>query len=125
MNKAEKFLSKSLIITAILFLILILIYSFSFISETFFLSVLTGGVLSVFNFLLGILAVKIGLKSSSSIFLKAILSGIVLRMFLLLAMVFISLKFLNINENSFIFSILFFYILFLIIEIIYLYMKKI
>jgi hypothetical protein len=125
MNKAEKFLSKSLIITVILFLVLILIYSFSFISETFFVSVLTGTALSVFNFLLGILAVKIGLKSSRSIFLKAILGGMVLRMFLLLAMVFISLKFLNINENSFIFSILFFYILFLIIEIIYLYMKKI
>ena len=126
MNKAEKFLGKSLIIIFIPFLILVFIYSFSFVSETFFISVITGGVLSTFNFLLGILAIKIGLKPSGDLFFKAVIGGMILRLFLVLVLVFISLKFLNINENSFIFSILFFYILYLIIEIIYLYnMKKI
>ncbi len=125
MNKAEKFLSKSILIPFVLFLILIAVYSFSFVSEAFFKSVIVGGAISTFNFLLGLFAVKIGLNSSRDLFLKAILGGMVLRLFLLLVLVFISMKFLNINENSFIFSILFFYILYLIIEIIYLYMKKI
>ena len=124
MNKAEKFLGKSLIIIFIPFLILVFIYSFSFVSETFFISVITGGVLSTFNFLLGILAIKIGLKPSGDLFFKAVIGGMILRLFLVLVLVFISLKFLNINENSFIFSILFFYILYLIFEIIYLNMKK-
>ena len=124
MNKAEKFLGKSLIIPFILFLILILIYSFSFVSEIFFASVAVGGAISTFNFLLGLAAIKIGLKSSGDTFIKVFWGGMLLRLFLMLALVFISLKFLNINENSFIFSILFFYILYLIFEIIYLNMKK-
>ena len=124
MNKAEKFLGKSLIIPFILFLILIFIYSFSFISEIFFVSVIIGGALFSFNFLIGLLAIKMGLKSSQAVFLKLILGGMVLRLFLMLVLVFISLKFLNIKENSFIFSILFFYILYLILEVFYLNMKK-
>jgi hypothetical protein len=125
MNKAEKFLGKSLVITFVLFLILIVTYSFSFVSEIFFKSAVVGWAISTFNFLLGFFAIKIGLKSSRDVFFKAILGGMVLRLFLVLLLVFISLKFLNINENSFIFFILFFYILYLSIEIIYLYMKKI
>jgi hypothetical protein len=125
MNRAEKFLGKSLVLIIFLFLILIATYSFSFVSGSFFKSVAVGGAISTFNFLLGFFAIKISIKSSRDFFFKAILGGMVLRLFLVLILVFISLKFLNINENSFIFSILFFYILYLIIEIIYLNMKKI
>ena len=125
MNKAEKFLGKSILVPFVLFLILTVVYLCSVVSEAFFKSVIIGGAISSFNFILGLFAVKIGLKSNQDIFLKAVLGGMMIRLFLVLVLVFISLKFLNINENSFIFSILFFYILFLIIEIIYLYMKKI
>jgi hypothetical protein len=124
MNKAEKFLKKSLIAAFFLFLILLLIYSFSIISKVYFISLLIGGSLATFNFLLGIIAVKIGFNRSQDIFFKAVLGGMLLRLLLMLSLVFISLKFLNINKNSFIFSILFFYTLYLIIEVIYLYMKK-
>ncbi len=124
MNKAEKFLSKSLIITFILFLFLFFIYSFSLISEIFFVSAVIGGGLSTLNFLIGLTAIKVGLSHSQDLFFKVVLGGMVVRLLLMLALVFISLKFLNINQNSFIFSILFFYILYLIIEVIYLYMKK-
>jgi hypothetical protein len=48
----------------------------------------------------------------------------VLRLFLMLIMVFISLKFLDIRADVFIFVILFFYIVYLIIEIFYLFMIK-
>ncbi len=124
MNKAEKFLSKSLIAAFFLFLILLLIYSFSIISKEYFISILIGGSLATFNFLLGLIAIKIGLNRSQNTFFKAILGGMLLRLLLMLSLVFISLKFLNINKNSFIFSILFLYALYLIIEVIYLYMKK-
>jgi len=121
MNKAEKFLSKSLIAAFFLFLILLLIYSFSIISKEYFISILIGGSLATFNFLLGLIAIKIGLNRSQNTFFKG---GMLLRLLLMLSLVFISLKFLNINKNSFIFSILFLYALYLIIEVIYLYMKK-
>jgi hypothetical protein len=124
MNKAEKFLRISLAAAFFLFLALLLIYSFSIISKEYFISVVFGGSLATINFLLGIIAVKIGLNRSQNIFFKAVLGGMLLRLLLMLSLVFISLKFLNINKNSFIFSILFFYALYLIIEVIYLYMKK-
>ena len=124
MNKAEKFLSRSLIIASILLLFLFGIYSFSFISKMFFISILIGGILATINFFLGLITIKISLNYSQNKFFIAIFGGLILRLFLILSAVFISLKFLKINENSFIFSILFFYIFYLIIEIIYLYMKK-
>jgi hypothetical protein len=124
MNKAEKFLRKSIAISSILFLILLFFYVFSGISEIIFISVLIGGLLALCNFILGLTSIKIGLNRSQDTFFKVVLGGMVFRLLLLLGLVFISLQFLNINENSFIFSILFFYILYLIIEVIYLYMKK-
>jgi len=56
--------------------------------------------------------------------MKIILGGTVLRMFLLIGMVIAGLKILELSRNSFIFSVLFFYIFYLIIEIFYLNLRK-
>jgi hypothetical protein len=64
------------------------------------------------------------LDKSNNIFLIAIFGGMIFRLFLMVAMVFISLKFLDIRAEVFIFAILFFYIVYLIIEIFYLLMIK-
>jgi hypothetical protein len=124
MNRAESFLKKSFIGIFFLFLLLILIYFFSFISQTVFLSIFIAAALSTLNFVIGLFFIKIGLRAAGQKFFQSVLLGILVRFFLILTLVFISLKFLNINANSFIFSILFFYILYLISEVIYLYMKK-
>ena len=80
--------------------------------------------LTTVNFLLGILAVKIGIYKSDKIFITSILGGMTIRLVILLGAVFISLKFLEINHNNFIFTLLFFYIYYLSIEIFYLNFKK-
>jgi phosphatidylserine synthase len=80
--------------------------------------------LTTVNFLLGILAVKIGIYKSDKIFITSILGGMTIRLLILLGAVFISLKFLEINHNNFIFTLLFFYIYYLSIEIFYLNFKK-
>lgn len=124
MNNSKNFLGKSINSVLFLFLILFLCYLFSIFSKIFFISILIGGFLATFNFLLGLIAIEIGITHSQDTFLKIVFGGMVLRLLLILSLVFISLKFLNISQNNFIFSILFFYVLYLIIEIIYLFMKK-
>ncbi len=113
-----------LIFPVVLFCILFLIYSSGKIQSTTFSSFAIAGGLTTFNFVLGLLAIKIGISRSDKIFILSILGGMLIRMILLLGVVFISLKFLEINHNSFIFTVLFFYIYYLIIEIIYLNFKR-
>ncbi len=72
------------------------------------------------NFSLGILAIKIGFKRKYTVFFASVYGGMLIRLILLILLVFIALKFLDISRNIFIFLILFFYILYLISEIIYL-----
>ena len=113
-----------LLLPVVLFGILFFIYSSGKIQNTTFNSLVVAGVITTINFLLGLLAIKIGISGSDKIFISSILGGMVIRLFLLLGIVFISLKFLEINHNSFIFTVLFFYIYYLIIEIFYLNFKK-
>ncbi len=113
-----------LVLTIILFGILFFIYSSGKIQSTTFNSFAVGVGLATLNFLLGFIAIKIGISRSDKIFISSILGGMVIRLFLLLGFVFISLKFLEINHNTFIFTVLIFYIYYLIIEIFYLNFKK-
>jgi hypothetical protein len=53
-------------------------------------------------------------------FFKRLFGGMVIRFFTTLIMVVLVLLFLELNRISFIFSILFFYIFYLVVEIIYL-----
>jgi len=87
-------------------------------------SVIYAGGVTTINFILGMLSIKIGLKKSPKGFIIAFLGGMIFRLFLLLGMVFICIKFLELSRNSYIFLILFFYVFFLIIEILYLNTKK-
>jgi len=125
MSSADRFLIKSLIAVFIISLLLLIAYFFSVIPEEFFTAVLIADSLAVLNYFSGLICIKIGLKGSQDTFFKATLGGMGIRLLVMLLLVFISLTYLNINRNSFIFSILFFYILYLIFELIYLYMKKI
>ena len=89
-----------------------------------FKSVLFGDVITFLNFILGLLFIFFGINSPIKTFLISIFGGLVLRLSIMLVLVVVSLKFLEINEISFIFSLLFFYIFYAIIEIIYLNFSK-
>ncbi len=113
-----------LLLPAVLFLILFFVYLTGKVQYITFSSYTIAIAITSLNFLLGILAIKIGIYKSDKIFISSILAGMLIRLFLLLGAVFISLKFLEINHNSFIFTLLFFYIYYLSIEIFYLNFKK-
>lgn len=84
-----------------------------------------GLILAILNFLIGYLFIKRSYSASNNLFFSMLWGGLILRLMLTLSLTFIVLKFLEINEFGFIFSLLFFYVFFLIIEILYLNLKKI
>ncbi len=101
-----------------------ILYLFSAISHLFLMSVFTAFCIITLNFILTIVSIKLGDRGAGKSFINFYLGGMLVRFFLMILMVLISLKFLDISRNSFIFSILIFYIFYLIIEIIYLNLRK-
>jgi hypothetical protein len=89
-----------------------------------FKSILIGNFLAFLNFLLGLMFATWGINRAYKEFLASLFGGLVIRLSLLLVLLTSTLIFLEINEISFIFSILFFYFFYVIIEIIYLNLRK-
>jgi hypothetical protein len=89
-----------------------------------FNSFLYGFLISTFNISLGLLSIKLGLYKSDFIFLIVVFGGLILRFFLILALILLTLKFLFVRLNSFIFITFIFYFYYLIIEVYILSQKK-
>jgi len=119
MIKTRKFFLFVLILLILLIFTPVLYFA-NILSFSQFISILLAFGITAANFLGLFLSVKMGLKKPDSGFIKIVFGSMVIRFFLLLLVVLISLLFLDINKNSFIFSIFIFYILFLFIEIYYL-----
>lgn len=107
-------------ISILAFLVVTVFYFTSLISAIIFKSLIFGAGISLFNFLIGFLLIKISLRKSEKIFLISLWGGLLFRLILGLSLILITLIFLEINTYGFIFSILFFYVFYLIIEIFYL-----
>ncbi len=89
-----------------------------------FRSILIGDLLAFINFILGVLFIFIGINRPDKFFLMTFYGGILIRLFVLSVIVVLIIKFLEINANNFIFSLLFFYFFYLTVEIIYLNFRK-
>lgn len=121
MIKNEKQLLTFSFVVSFLLLLLVTISFLSLnISGIVFKSILLGATLSMINFAIGFLLIKFSVNKTEKIFLLALWGGIILRLILGLSLVLITLIFLEINTYGFIFSILFFYVFYLLIEIFYL-----
>jgi hypothetical protein len=114
----------TIVITFFSLLIATILYYGSVWESALFYSVLIGSALMIINFLLGYFFIKFGLNKSDKIFIMTLWGGMAFRLIFTLILVFIMLKFLELNPFGFIFSILFFYVFYLIIEILYLNLKK-
>lgn len=101
-----------------------ILFSSKIIDEIIFKSIIYSYLIMSFGFGLGVLAFIVGIKRSNPIFLVSVWGGMFLRLILLTIMTFLALKFLEINQNTFIFSSFIFYILYLIFEVIYLNLRK-
>jgi hypothetical protein len=121
MIKNEKHLLIFCLLVSFLSLLIVTIFFLlSSVSGLIFKSILLGALLSMINFTIGLILIKISVKKSENIFLLALWGGILFRLILGLSLVLITLIFLEINTYGFIFSILFFYVFYLLIEIFYL-----
>ncbi len=121
MIKNEKHLLRITIVVSFIVLIgVTLLHLLSYFSVIIFRSILLGAILSMLNFTCGFFLIKFSVKKSDNIFLLTLWGGLLLRLILGLSIVIITLIFLEINTYGFIFSILFFYVFYLLIEIFYL-----
>lgn len=121
MIKNEKhLLTFCLLVSFIIILVLTILHLISEVSGPIFKSILLGTGFSILNFAVGFLLIKFSVNKSDRIFLLTLWGGLLLRLILGLTIVLLTLIFLEINAYGFIFSILFFYVFYLLIEIIYL-----
>jgi len=124
MIPSNRFLKLAAVFFIISLLIITACFYFSLLDKTSFYSIIIAAAIVSFNFLAGFLTIRYGINKPTQIFLLSVFGGMAVRLVLMLVMVLFCLKFLELNPNSFIFSILFFYIFLLTVEIIYLNLRK-
>ena len=124
MKLINNFLLKMSLFIGFIFVSILFLYQIKIISFDFLKSFILAGVITYINFVSGYFFLKFSDKKSDNIFLIMILGGMLLRLFMILLLVFISLKFLDIKTGVFIFVIFFFYVFYLLVEILYLYREK-
>jgi hypothetical protein len=83
-------------------------------------SIIAGGVMSLVNLLLGYLAIEISFERSHTTFLKYVLGGMVGRLLLMWGVFLLLIRLYSFHSASLMFSLLFFYIMSLVLEIFYL-----
>lgn len=121
MIKNEKhLLTFCFLVSFIIILVVTILHLISDVSGPIFKSILLGTGFSILNFAVGFLLIKFSVNKSDRIFLLTLWGGLLLRLILGLTIVLLTLIFLEINAYGFIFSILFFYVFYLLIEIFYL-----
>lgn len=83
-----------------------------------FKSASTALLITLVNFVIGNILLKYGFAKPDKVFLTTVFGGMILRLFLVLISIIISIKLLKMSQDSFIFAIFTFYIFFLTLEII-------
>ena len=124
MNSAKKILLFGISFGIFSLLVLAMLTFIAVSNKIIFKSILIGDFLAFVNFMLGLMFVTWGISRADKEFLASLFGGLLIRLSLLLVLLTSILIFLEINEISFIFSILFFYFFYVIIEIIYLNLRK-
>ena len=82
--------------------------------------IIAGGVMSLINLLLGYAAIEISYERSHTTFLKYVLGGMVVRLMLMWSVLLVLIRFYHFHSASLMLSLLFFYIMNLVLEIFYL-----
>ena len=124
MKSAKKILLFGISFGIFSLLVLVMLTLIAVSNKIIFKSILIGNFLAFLNFMLGLMFVTCGINRADKQFLASLFGGLLIRLSLLLVLLTSTLIFLEINEISFIFSILFFYFFYVIIEIIYLNLRK-
>jgi hypothetical protein len=76
------------------------------------------GIIIIVNFILYLIFFNLSIGKKNNLFLIYIMGGMGIRLFIVLLLVLISLKFLKIDETGFIFALFVWYVLSLVVEIV-------
>lgn len=123
MRKVKTYLVLS-IIPASFFILILFFYFLGTLNSKEFNSLFYGFLFASINFILGILSIRFGFEKSDNIFLILVFGGLIVRLFLMLILIVIALKFLFVSLYSFIFTTFILYFYYLIVEILMLTQKK-
>jgi len=104
--------------------VLLILNRLSLLSYKGLYSVYLPAVFTTVNFIIVAASIEKSYKKPFKNVLNSFLLWMGIRVAILILLVIISLKFLDINQNSFIFSTLFYYIYYLIIEVIFIIIKE-
>jgi len=124
MKSAKKILLFGILFGIFGLLVLTILTLIAVSNQIIFKSILIGNFLAFLNFILGLMFVSWGINRPNKQFLASLFGGLLIRLSLLLILLTSTLIFLEINEIVFIFSLLFFYFLYVTIEIFYLNLRK-
>jgi hypothetical protein len=125
MLNRKLFIFFSVIIPLITFLIIQFLYFSNSIDLTLYKSYTFGILIAALNFMIGFLTIRLGLNKPNKSFLIIVFGGVVIRFFLIFALIILTLSFLYVRMNSFIFTTFTFYFYYLIVEVLYLKNQKI
>ncbi|OGU53910.1 MAG: hypothetical protein A2V66_17050 [Ignavibacteria bacterium RBG_13_36_8] len=102
------------------YLFICIVYKFDIISKPFLYAVHYAVIINLVNSSIAFLLCEFSFRKSNKTFLISVIGGMSIRLIILLAVIFISLEFLNIDKYGFILTFFIFYFYLLIIEINYL-----
>jgi len=111
---------------AMVFVLAILVMAYPLVrlgSTEVVLAVIAGGILSTANVLAGFLMIELTFEASYSTFLKAVLGGMGIRMVVLLGLMALGIAVLHLHTLAFAVSLLGFYLIYLVLEILHLQKK--
>jgi uncharacterized membrane protein YpjA len=120
MNRFQKYIKNTSFFLLTIFICLIIALQFHLISKSLFVVILTGKLLATIQFLGGMYLNEKGLKKGNKEFMIYVLGGMGARIFLNLVIILFLSKILKVTFNSFILVFFIFYVIFLIIELMYL-----
>ena len=104
---------------------MLIVYPISqFVDEDVLRSIIGGAVLSLFHLVFGYISIEIGFDKTNTTFLKIVLGGMVVRLFLMAGIVFVLLKIYHYDALSLMLSLLVYYVMNLVLEM-YLLQRKV
>ncbi|MGE5498000.1 MAG: hypothetical protein ACM3Q2_08025 [Syntrophothermus sp.] len=121
----KKIINQVLILFLVVYITLAILYKNNTVSYAFLSASFYAGLINLLNVAAAVAAFNLSLRKSQNMFLIYNMGGMVARLFILLAIFVIFLKFLNIDEYGFIFTFFVLYFVSLILEINYFRIKAV
>ncbi len=104
--------------------VIIVFLVFLVFKDEYRIAIITGLFIALVHFYLGIFLGKIASGKNSKLFIKYYFGGIIIRLFFVLFLIFVVLKWFGINQISFLISFFIFYLFSVVLELTYLIKKS-